>query len=103
MPAGKGLRSHNGSRLTPVEAATEADQSETSGIVRTSGFHVALLIHRQLLTQEEVFCCKSRGRTQTEPEEPHHIGGQREQRGSEQYEVTAQTQQRCHWQCTLRE
>jgi hypothetical protein len=101
MPAEKRRRLHNRQRLTPVEPAPEPDQSETSGIGSTTGFHVALLIQCQLLTQEEVFCGKSHARTQTEPEEPHDIDDQREQRGSEQYEVTAQTQQRCHWQGTL--
>ena len=64
--------------------------------------HMALLIQRQLLPQEEVFCGKGRGRTQTEPEELHDIDDQREQRGNEQYESTAQTQQRCHGQGHLR-
>ena len=61
MPAGKGLRLHNGQRLTPVEPATEPDQGDTSGIGRTPGFDVALLIQRQLFTQKEIFGCQGSG------------------------------------------
>jgi hypothetical protein len=91
MPPGKRVWLHNGQPLTPVEPATEPDQSETGRIGRTSGLHVTLLIQRQLFPQEEVFCCKGRGRTKTKPEEPPDIDDKREQRGSDQYEVTEQT------------
>jgi diguanylate cyclase (GGDEF)-like protein/PAS domain S-box-containing protein len=60
MPPSKGGRLDNDQGWPPVEPPPQPDEGETGRVRRTPWLNVTFLVECELLTQEEVFCCKGR-------------------------------------------
>jgi len=79
MPAEEGGGLPHSEDLAPIKPATEPDQGEAGGVGGTPWHHLALLIQRELLTEQEVFGGKGRAGAPTETEEAPGINEKRAQ------------------------
>ena len=83
MPSNERFRLHDGQESTPVDEARQRNERDSGRVIGSPRLDLALEVHRQLLTQEQILGGEPRVRAPHGRNESQGVGGDAEDRSDE--------------------